>query len=572
MRRRARRARYSIEDTVYSARRAGRQGRWSASQWWLALSSDTRALLVGAGVAVVALLALVLIVVPNLPCAVPGGDQCPPDDDAIELVPADATAYAHVDTDRESEQYEQAHELAERVPTLTDQLVRQLPGPDGARVSYARDVAPWLGGEAALALVPAGAGSPRATALLEVGDDRGARRFAEEVTGSDVDTDAVGDVAVSVGDGAAVARVDDFLVVGRPPQVKQVVETKADGESLLDSEPADEAIDALPDHRLAILYASERGADELLAPGEPLGSFETFVNAGATRGAAAALVTGSDSIEVAVHSVIDPERAEADPGFFAALPAFEPELAGEVSEDALAYLALGDPAASLSGLLSQARAGAPGLAAAFEDFSRQLRSGGEVSLEDDLLPLLTTQAAITIEPGEGGPGDLAGAPYVTLVSGEIDADEAARTLDRLQGAIAESLAEQGEVFRENEVDGVEVRSLQVSQAVELAYAIVDDRLVVSTDPRGIARVVGDEPDIGESDRYEAATEGFADEVSALLYLNVDGLLDLAEQAGLQEDPSYVLFREEFRTLDALGLAVERGENELDTRMRLAIRE
>jgi hypothetical protein len=482
---------------------------------------------------------------------------------------------ARGDTDRDSEQYEQAQALADRVPTLTEQIIRRLPGPAGAGVSYARDVGPWLGGEAALALLRAGAGSPAATALLEVADDRGAESFAREVTGDDASTRTVGDVEVTEGGGAAVARLGEFLVVGRPPQVGEVIDTDAGGESLLDSEPAKESIDALPDHRLALVYVSEQGAEELLAPGEPLGSFEVFVNAAATRAAAAALITGSDSLQLAVHSAIDSERAEATPGFFAALPEFEPELAGEISEGALAYLALGDPASSVAGLLSQARAGAPGLASAFEDLDRQLRSGG-VSLEDDLLPLLTSQAAVAIEPGEGGPGDIAGVPYVTLVSSEIDTDQAAEALDRLEEPIAEALAEEqpegGGVFKESEVGGVTVRSLQVSPAVELAYAIVDGRLVVSTDPRGIARVAGDDPGVEESDRFEDATADFPDEVAALLYLNVDGLLALAEQAGLQEDPSYALFRAELQALEALGVAVERGDTELDTQIRLAIRE
>ncbi len=572
LRRRIRRARYAAEDAAYTARRATRRGTWGVSRRWWAMSSEVRTLIIGAGVAVVAVVAVVVLVIPNLPCRAPLGDQCAPPDDAIELVPADAAAYAHLDTDPSSEQYEQAAALAKRLPIVTGRLIRALPQPAGTRLSYAHDVASWLGGQAALALVPAGTGSPRAVALLAVGDEDGAAAFAKQITGEDARTRTRNGAEVELGRGTAVARLQGFLVAGPPAAVAEVIGTAKGGESLLDSDPAREAIDSLPADRFAQLYLSPSGAGDLLAPGEPLGSFEVFVNAGATRGAAAALVAESGALELTVHSVIDPDRAEGSPGFFAALPEFKPSLGGEVSENALAYLALGDPAASLGGLLAQARAGAPGLAAAFDDLGKRLRRSG-IDIDGDLLSLLTSEVAIAIEPGRGGPGDLSGVPYLTLIAGEVDADEATAALDRLQGPIARALAggAGAPVFSETEVKGITVRSLQVSNAVDLSYAIVDDDLVVSTDPRGVAKVAADGSSVTDSARFDVATSGFPDDLTGLLYLNVNDLLGLAEQAGLQADPSYALFRDEFRALEALGLAVERGDDQLDTTIRLAVR-
>jgi hypothetical protein len=126
------------------------------------------------------------------------------------------------------------------------------------------------------------------------------------------------------------------------------------------------------------------------------------------------------------------------------------------------------------------------------------------------------------------------------------------------------------VFREEKVDGVTARSLRISPTVDLTYAVVDGKLVISTDRDGVTRVASDESSLEDADRFEAATEGFADEVSALLYLNVGGLLKLAEAAGLSEDPGYALFAEEFRRLEGLGVAVERGDEDIDTEIRLTI--
>ena len=56
--------------------------------------------------------ALWLVAVPALPCQAPGGDACPPADDAIHLVPEDALAYVHLNVDPGTEQYQEAAKVA----------------------------------------------------------------------------------------------------------------------------------------------------------------------------------------------------------------------------------------------------------------------------------------------------------------------------------------------------------------------------------------------------------------------------------------------------------------------------
>jgi len=599
IRRRARRGRFVLEDASYAVRRAARRATSGTRGSWSGLTLRTRNRIAGGLVVLVVVVAIALLAVPNLPCQAPGGGECAPDDEAIALVPGDSTAYVHVDADPATEQYERAAALAERLPTVTQQVVSRLPGPRGATLDYERDVAPWLGGEAALALVPAGAGDPEPTVLLEVGDENGAGRFLERLAGRDPEIESHGGVEVrKAGGGLAVAVVEGFVVAGPEEQVNRVIDTTTGGHPLEDSESVDEALDGLPDLRLAELYLSEDGAEELLAPGSLLGSFEAFVNAEATLGAGAALVATDDGLELEIHSVVDPEREQNSPGFFAAFPSFEPALEGELSEGALAYLALGDPEQSIADLLGQATAEAPAIAAGFEDVGERLRKAG-VNLEQRVLSLLTSQAAVAVEPtrvgagagsgapeGEapGGAGEVpgvppegaafAGVPFVSLIVDDVDEEQARQGLAELQGPIAKALdpstSLQAPAFREDEIDGVEAQSLRISPTVELTYAIVDGKLVLSTDPEGVRQVASGEGSLDDSDRFEAATEGFPDEVSALLYLNINGLLRLAEQAGLGEDPGYALFAEEFRKLEGLGLAVERTEDEIDTEIRLSV--
>jgi hypothetical protein len=145
IRRQTRRARFVVEDVAYALRRRTRATPNAPLERWSALPQRTRQLILAGSAVVVVVVVIALVAVPNLPCQVPGGDECAPPDDAIELVPGDSLAYLHADTDPDTQQYENAAEIAERLPKLTDQLIDRLPGPTGGTFSYRREVAPWLG-------------------------------------------------------------------------------------------------------------------------------------------------------------------------------------------------------------------------------------------------------------------------------------------------------------------------------------------------------------------------------------------------------------------------------------------
>ena len=94
-------------------------------------------------------------------------------------------------------------------------------------------------------------------------------------------------------------------------------------------------------------------------------------------------------------------RSESDPGFFAALPPYEPTLTEEVRGDALVYLGVGDPGASGAALVGRAASTAPDLFRGLKQFQRRLRRRDKIDVERDLLPLLEGEAALTVEPAKG---------------------------------------------------------------------------------------------------------------------------------------------------------------------------
>jgi hypothetical protein len=541
----------------------------------------------------VAVLVLILAVaVPALPCSFPGGDRCPPSDDAIQLVPGDALAYVHVNLDPDSEQYRDASDLAARLPTLTQlatgRLLSRLPGPQGRPADFPRDVTPWFGGEAALAIVPAPGRASDEFQLLEASDTAGAARFARSIASGDVTDTRYRDVEVKVdARGLATAVAGGFLVIGTEAGVHQAIDAEtgaAGARSLADAPDAADVRDALPDDRLADVYLSEDGIAELVSrSGGLLSQLSPFVDPGASRGVAAALVAGGDDLELAVRSVLDPSRARSNPGFLSAFAPFDPGLADALPSDSLGYVGIGEPGHALRSLLEQATAEEPGLAEAFTGLVQQLNQIGGVDVEKDLLPSLGDEAALALEPvqpGRGSPSSKGapppdalsqpGAPFLLFLASGVDEGRARGALARLEAPIAHAFGLQAPVFGQQTFGDVEAQSLQLSPAVDLTYAIFDGLLVIATDPSGVERAVDDEGGLAGSDAYRRATAGFPDRPSVLAYLDLGGLVSLAENAGLGEDPAYATFAQDLRRLEALGVAIESTPETLSTDARVLV--
>ncbi len=231
---------YAVEDAAFEAGRVAKRvpaaiGRGSR-EFWLDLEIDTRLRLALALGAVAAFALVWLVAVPALPCQAPGGDRCPPADDAIHLVPQDALAYVHLNVDRDTEQYEDAAKVSERVPGITKQvialLLSRLPGPDGAAPDFERDIEPWFGGEAALAIVPAGGGAVgEQVQLLEASDESEAREFADSIAAGKPRSTTYREVEVRVDRrGLATALVGGFLAIGTRSGVREAIDADSGAE------------------------------------------------------------------------------------------------------------------------------------------------------------------------------------------------------------------------------------------------------------------------------------------------------------------------------------------------------
>jgi Protein of unknown function (DUF3352) len=522
-----------------------------------------RAVAVAVGLAVLAVLAFVV-----RSC---GGDAAtsPPAADAAKLVPADALVYLHLSTDTDREAVEQALDLAERFPAfprLRDAAVGRL-STATAGVSFERDVRPWLGDEAALALLNTRSQTAGSLVVLAVADRKKADAFLSRVAGTPNRTEYRGADVLSYGN-AVAAFVDDFLVIGQQEGVRAAIDAQAGrAPPLSRNDVYRRATDDLDDGRVADVYASPDGVSRLLAAqGGALGAAGALLDQPALQGTAMSLSPRSDGLALRVHSVLDPRLARQ----VSRSKPFEPKLVSSVPENAMAYLGLTRLDRAGERLLAAGLAGGGAgrqltqlLARAQRDLDR--RAG--VDLRRDVLPLLQGEVALWLAPAIP-------APILTLIASTDDEDRTREAFARLQGPLARLLAQPGSdqvaSFRERDVDGAQVFQLLLGPGIELDYAVFDGKLVVSTSLAGVRAVKKRDGTLEDNGSFDATLGSRPDRVTSLVFLDFSQLLRLGERTGLSDSRSYLAVREDLRKVKAVGAAATGAENESTTELFIQI--
>ena len=511
--------------------------------------------------------------VPGVPCEISAAKECAPSNDTIAYVPRDALLYAHLTVNSSSHQWDLAENLHDQLPNFVALLqsdTSSLATPAGRPVDLGHEVLPWAKDDLALIGVPGPKKTTAEAYVVGVGDSGKADQFLASLSpGGKPKQAKVGDATVSVyPTGLATARSGDEALFGDVLAVRAAIAAESGQAPRLEGSDQDAARAELPDVRLAELYLSRAGIDRLLAgrPGSA-SQLDTFVDYGATTGMAASLRAHDDGVEVNLVSDLDPKLEQRSPTVFASLPRFEPSLADEAGSNALGYVGVGDLGPALTKALEAAGAGGQGLAGSLRTLGQSLRQQAGVDPFQDLLPALGGQAALVAEP-------TGTVPYASLIVDEVDEKRAGDALASLQQPILKAAAARGQQqvpsFQSKEIDGVVVHSVQVSPVVDLSYAIFDDKLVISTQPAGISQVRSSGDDLAGTDAYRAATDPLPDSVSALVFLNLNEVLGLAQRAGLAEDPLYASLSEDISHVESLGLAVRGSDEQLRSELFLAI--
>lgn len=507
----------------------------------------------------------VFVPVPGLSCGISPAKACVPADDAIDLVPEDALAYLHVDTDPGSGQFSTAKDVAGKLPdiaSIEQGAFEQLGVAPG--IDLRRDVGSWLGDEAAIAQLGAKA---KPLTLLSIGDRAGEQRFLANLGGGRAREVKRGSGVLHVfPSGLAYAELRGFLVLGHRPALGAVLAVNSGkAKSLADSDAASAVRDSLPDQRLADAYVSKAGIPVLLrSPSTISDQLDTFVDLAASDGIAAALVAHGDGFELKLDSKLGAVRAKTQAGFFDAFPPFDPSLAGEFSPDTVLYVNFARPSDTVRALLTQANSAAPSLAAAARHFQAQLRKAG-ADIENRLLPALGGEAAAGVVDGPSG-------PYLTLAFNGVDEGRAQTEMAQLQAPLIKALSTQrsGQVasFTSKQVGDTVVHSVNISPSLEVAYAVFGGKVVISTNPAGVREAIEGGDSLAGSDAFKAATGAASGDVSALVFLGLERLVQRAQPLGLGQVVGG--FSADLAKLKALGLGVTSDEDSLKTTLFLNI--
>jgi hypothetical protein len=478
-----------------------------------------------------------------------GGSEDAGGDEAVRLVPRNALVYVHATVEPNSDQWRYAGDVVRKLPTLSRLRRRALRSVSRGRAALDFDVSvrPWLGDEAALALLPEGRRA-NSLILLRVADQARARAFLRGA-GRPREQRHRGVTVRSYGD-LATAFIDDFLAIGRPPLVRAAIDTRG-RRSLGDETLFREAVGKLEtDDPIAYGYAPQQGVNRLLRQqGGLVARVGGLLERPGLRAAAAGVHAERGGLRASVSSILIPTAGDDARGF-------EASLTSEVPAGTIAYLG----ARGLDSIFDVlAEIGASG--SVERVLGREVGSVGRRALLNALEPLLGRESALVVTP----PASL---PVISLVVANTSRKESGEVVVALQPLLSRLLegpSEAGQIptLVPRRIDGVEGVTLRVSPSLEVTYAAFEDKLVVSTSPEGIRQLLGDGKALEDNPSFAPGLRDFLQRPSSVVFLDLRRLTALAERAGLGNTPDYRAIRQDITRIGAVSV-VTAGERTAQT--------
>jgi hypothetical protein len=509
------------------------------------------------GFRVPAILAAAAAIAAFAACGDDGGDDAGP----AALVPADAPAYVELAVQPEGEAADDAEAALGKVTGSDDPggdlaalFERATDGPPGG---FEDQIEPWLGER--LGVYPSTlAGDTETVLVIETTDPEEAEEaFADE---TESEEEYEGHTFRIESDGDGVTLIDDFLVFGPPAGLRQVVDVAEGGDALGESDTYTDAVDDLPDDRLATVFALPRTFLEAI-PEREIDSEGRGIILEAMGEAADEPFLG-DLTASEDHLTLE---LSAGGG---AVETTESDLLGRVPSDSWLAVALADIGTAVQNSTEQIdSAGVPGLSA--ETLRRQVQSETGIDLEREVIGALGDGAAFV----QGTSEDSLGGAVVIESS---DPDASADLIGKVQDLISreapelevEPLASTGgdQGFQvtlpggDVEVSGGEPgepasASITPSPGQPVTVIQRDDRIVIGYGGQALNQALsadGAEP-LDQTELFRRARDAAGDlEIDA--FAAIAPLLRVAESLGLAEDPGYSQVKPYLAALDFLSVA------------------
>ncbi|MCZ7587788.1 MAG: DUF3352 domain-containing protein [Gaiella sp.] len=408
--------------------------------------------------------------------------------DSASLAPADALAYVTVTTDEGSDQWKKAESLLERIPGAGEGISGSIGSALGEQgLDWTKDVAPALGSE--LVVVATAAKQP--IVLVRPEDEQKL------------------DALVAQSDTPLVrGTVEDWQVLAQDQAALDAYRAALDKGTLEGVDTFSQGFGALPSDAIARAWVDTARLAKDLGQLVPQGSGSPELDLGLDWLSAA--VSARDDGALLTVAMRTPGGGDTR---------YEPELFQRVPADAVAALSFG----GTQGLLDRLQGKAP---------------LDEVSGEIERLTGVSLQGIVDALSGEGALYVRQSGTTVPEVTLALRPPDPSKTWDTVEG-LARKLAEQGgatvTVRTEN---GIEVRRVTLDD-VTVSYARPsDDTIILTTGADGIRTFLASGPKLVDADAYTRAAEAVSmgERTRGFLYVDVDGLLPLAEAAGGEIPP------------------------------------
>ena len=248
-----------------------------------------------------------------------GSGPAPPATGAAAVVPADALAYVNLSIDPSRGAVEQAGSLAARFPgyrPLLSDVETRVGGilSGGAPLDFARDVAPWLGNEAALAVLNTTTSTAGSLIVLDVSDRARARAFLARSGARPVGSYRRVQL-LGYPTGTELAFLGRYLAFGQDASLRAAIDVQTGIAPSLQHDPTyQRAAAGEPAGRVLDAYASASGVQRLLMPQHGvIGAVGALLDQPALGAAALSLSPADGGARLKVHTVLDPQLAQLHP-------------------------------------------------------------------------------------------------------------------------------------------------------------------------------------------------------------------------------------------------------------------
>jgi hypothetical protein len=433
---------------------------------------------------------------------------------ATSIVPASAVAYVSVDTAFGSEQWQQVEALVGKFPSgneLLPKLERELTG-QGFTLDKLRSAV-----------------GPRVDVVALAVQKKSAAVFLTQPQ----DEAKLAELLRKSHDPLVTRTIDGWTAVAQTQSVLDRYESDLANGSLADDAAFQAATADLPTDALATLYANGARADDAAQ--------KLLPTAGAPDLGTVAAAVEADASGLRVVGNAQTKGKRVDLGSL--------ELGSRVPSGALGFVNF--PAL-------QEYVGQAGPAAG------QLEQMLGVSL-DQLASLLGGEGVLYVRRSVL-------VPEVTLALDAADPQAALQTVDKLIASV-KIFGSSVPPVHEREVDGIQARQLDLGQ-LSVLYAVVDGRLVLTTQPSGLRALTGGGDKLVDDDRYRSAVKaaGVADGEQVVLYVDLDEASQFAGALGaLGGSAASSEVTRNLGPLDTLVVAAKSDGGRIDFRLYLGVK-